>query len=138
MWYQRLNLDQACAKQTSTVPAVFYLWPLLMLLSLYIDVYICCLHLKLRILLLLLGIANDAGEITLIPISMNTTQESKEESPVSLTAQSLIGASPKQTHLTKAQEVHSAGINKPKRTGSLALFYRKVCMYLILLFSLRP
>ncbi|KAB0399026.1 hypothetical protein E2I00_004164, partial [Balaenoptera physalus] len=70
------------------------------------------------------GIANDAGEITLIPISMNTTQESKVESPVSLTAQSLIGASPKQTHLTKAQEVHSVGISKPKRTGSLALFYR--------------
>ncbi|KAF4023614.1 hypothetical protein G4228_015491 [Cervus hanglu yarkandensis] len=72
------------------------------------------------------GIANDAGEITLIPISMNTTQESKVESPVSLTAQSLIGASPKQTHLTKAQEVHPIGISKPKRTGSLALFYRKV------------
>ncbi|XP_020933008.1 retinoblastoma-like protein 1 isoform X7 [Sus scrofa] len=72
------------------------------------------------------GIANDAGEITLIPISVNTTQESKVESPISLTAQSLIGASPKQTHLTKAQEVHPIGISKPKRTGSLALFYRKV------------
>ncbi|XP_036274595.1 retinoblastoma-like protein 1 isoform X2 [Pipistrellus kuhlii] len=72
------------------------------------------------------GIANDAGEITLIPISMNTTQESKVESPVSLTAQSLIGTSPKQTHLTKAQEVHPTGISRPKRTGSLALFYRKV------------
>ncbi|KAL2763749.1 retinoblastoma-like protein 1 isoform c [Daubentonia madagascariensis] len=72
------------------------------------------------------GVANDAGEITLIPISMNTTQESKVKSPISLTAQSLTGASPKQTHLTKAQEAHPAGINKPKRTGSLALFYRKV------------
>ncbi|XP_048666927.1 retinoblastoma-like protein 1 isoform X3 [Marmota marmota marmota] len=72
------------------------------------------------------GIANDAGEITLIPISMNTTRESNIESPVSLTAQSLIGASPKHTHLTKAQEVHMTGISKPKRTGSLALFYRKV------------
>uniref|UniRef100_A0A8C9CY52 RB transcriptional corepressor like 1 n=1 Tax=Panthera leo TaxID=9689 RepID=A0A8C9CY52_PANLE len=72
------------------------------------------------------GIANDAGEITLIPISMNTTQESKVESPVSLTAQSLIGASPKQNHLTKGQEAHTTGISKPKRTGSLALFYRKV------------
>ncbi|XP_048956312.1 retinoblastoma-like protein 1 isoform X6 [Canis lupus dingo] len=72
------------------------------------------------------GIANDAGEITLIPISMNTAQESKVESPISLTAQSLIGASPKQTHLTKAQEAHPTGISKPKRTGSLALFYRKV------------
>ena len=76
------------------------------------------------------GIANDAGEITLIPVSMNTTQESKVESPVSLTAQSLIGASPKQTHLTKAQEVHPIGISKPKRTGSLALFYRKVCVFI--------
>uniref|UniRef100_A0A8D1GQJ1 Retinoblastoma-like protein 1 n=1 Tax=Sus scrofa TaxID=9823 RepID=A0A8D1GQJ1_PIG len=75
------------------------------------------------------GIANDAGEITLIPISVNTTQESKVESPISLTAQSLIGASPKQTHLTKAQEVHPIGISKPKRTGSLALFYRKVCVF---------
>ncbi|XP_072592023.1 retinoblastoma-like protein 1 isoform X2 [Vulpes vulpes] len=72
------------------------------------------------------GIANDAGEITLIPISMNTAQESKVESPISLTAQSLIGASPKQTHLTKAQDAHPTGISKPKRTGSLALFYRKV------------
>ncbi|XP_008533467.1 retinoblastoma-like protein 1 isoform X3 [Equus przewalskii] len=72
------------------------------------------------------GIANDAGEITLIPISMNTTQESKVESSVSLTAQSLIGTSPKQTHPSKAQEVHPTGVNKPKRTGSLALFYRKV------------
>ncbi|XP_028637857.1 retinoblastoma-like protein 1 [Grammomys surdaster] len=72
------------------------------------------------------GIANDAGEITLVPISMTKTQESTAESPVSLTAQSLIGASPKQTHLTKAQDAHLTGISKPKRTGSLALFYRKV------------
>ncbi|KAF3824868.1 hypothetical protein GH733_010202 [Mirounga leonina] len=63
------------------------------------------------------GITNDAGEITLIPISMNTAQESKVESPISLTAQSLIGASPKQTHLTKTQEAHPTGISKPKRTG---------------------
>uniref|UniRef100_A0A2K6FR99 Retinoblastoma-like protein 1 n=1 Tax=Propithecus coquereli TaxID=379532 RepID=A0A2K6FR99_PROCO len=79
-----------------------------------------------KLLVVLSGVSNDAGEITLIPISMNTTQESKVKSPVSLTAQSLIGASPKQTHLTKAQEVHPTGISKPKRTGSLALFYRKV------------
>ncbi|OBS58466.1 hypothetical protein A6R68_10431 [Neotoma lepida] len=72
------------------------------------------------------GVANDAGEITLVPISMNTTQESKAESPVSLTAQALLGTSPKQTHLTKAQDAHLTGISKPKRTGSLALFYRKV------------
>ena len=78
------------------------------------------------------GVANDAGEITLIPISMNTNQESKVKSPVSLTAHSLIGASPKQTNLTKAQEVHSTGINRPKRTGSLALFYRKVCVFIAL------
>ncbi|GAB1287128.1 Retinoblastoma-like protein 1 [Apodemus speciosus] len=72
------------------------------------------------------GIANDAGEITLVPISMTTAQEATAESPVSLTAQSLIGASPKQTHLTKAQDAHLTGTSKPKRTGSLALFYRKV------------
>ncbi|XP_012866068.1 PREDICTED: retinoblastoma-like protein 1 [Dipodomys ordii] len=72
------------------------------------------------------GVANDAGEITLIPISMNSTQASKVESPVPLTAQSLSSASPQQTHLTNAQEVHLTGISKPKRTGSLALFYRKV------------
>lgn len=76
------------------------------------------------------GIANDAGEITLIPISVNTTQESRVENPVSLTAQSLLDMSPKQTHLTKAQEVHPAGISRPKRTGSLALFYRKVCVFI--------
>ncbi|XP_053429523.1 retinoblastoma-like protein 1 isoform X3 [Nycticebus coucang] len=72
------------------------------------------------------GVANDAGEITLIPISMNTTRESKVKSPVSLTTQSLMGSSPKPTHLTKVQEVHPTAISKPKRTGSLALFYRKV------------
>ncbi|XP_004698311.1 retinoblastoma-like protein 1 [Echinops telfairi] len=72
------------------------------------------------------GIANDAGGITLIPISMNTTPDCKLESPVSLTAQSLLGASPKQTHLTNTQEVLPTGTCKPKRTGSLALFYRKV------------
>ncbi|XP_006881567.1 PREDICTED: retinoblastoma-like protein 1 [Elephantulus edwardii] len=72
------------------------------------------------------GIANDAGRITLIPISMNTTQDCNMKSPVSLTAQSLLGGSPKQTQLTKAQEMHPGGVNKPKRTGSLALFYRKV------------
>ncbi|KAL4676524.1 hypothetical protein H8959_010669 [Pygathrix nigripes] len=72
------------------------------------------------------GVANDAAEIKLIPVSMNTNQESKVKSPVSLTAHSLIGTSPKQTSLTKAQEVHSTGISRPKRTGSLALFYRKI------------
>ncbi|XP_055458417.1 retinoblastoma-like protein 1 isoform X2 [Psammomys obesus] len=72
------------------------------------------------------GVANDAGEITLVPISMNTTQESRAESPVSLTAESLMGASPKQPHLTKAQGAHLTGTGKPKRAGSLALFYRKV------------
>lgn len=83
-----------------------------------------------ELLLVHSGVANDAGEITLVPISMNTTQESKAESPVSLTAQSLIGASPKQTHLTKVQDAHLTGISKPKRTGSLALFYRKVCVHI--------
>ncbi|XP_060238920.1 retinoblastoma-like protein 1 isoform X2 [Meriones unguiculatus] len=72
------------------------------------------------------GVANDAGEITLVPISMNTTQESRAESPVSLTAESLMGASPKQPPLTKAQGAHLTGTGKPKRAGSLALFYRKV------------
>ena len=81
-------------------------------------------------MLIYLGIANDAGEITLIPLSMNTTPESRVESPISLTAQSLSGASPKQTHLTKAQEVHPTGLSRPKRTGSLALFYRKVCDFI--------
>ncbi|XP_040837437.1 retinoblastoma-like protein 1 isoform X2 [Ochotona curzoniae] len=69
-----------------------------------------------RVTIPLHGVANDAGEITLIPISMNTAQESRAESPASLTAQSL----------TKSQEVPVTGTGKPKRTGSLALFYRKV------------
>ncbi|XP_004585849.2 retinoblastoma-like protein 1 isoform X1 [Ochotona princeps] len=79
-----------------------------------------------RVTIPLHGVANDAGEITLVPISMNTAQESTVESPASLTAQSLIGTSPKQSHLTKSQEVPVVGTGKPKRTGSLALFYRKV------------
>ncbi|KAM7150635.1 retinoblastoma-like protein 1 isoform 3-T8 [Macrochelys suwanniensis] len=74
------------------------------------------------------GIANDTGGITLIPISVNLSQQSKVEShgQVPLTAQALIGASPNHSHMNQAQEAHQSTGSKPKKTGSLALFYRKV------------
>ncbi|XP_038225888.1 retinoblastoma-like protein 1 isoform X3 [Dermochelys coriacea] len=74
------------------------------------------------------GIANDTGGITLIPISVNLSQQSKVEShgQVPLTAQALTGASPNHSRMNQAQEAHQSAGSKPKKTGSLALFYRKV------------
>uniref|UniRef100_A0A8D0G305 Retinoblastoma-like protein 1 n=1 Tax=Sphenodon punctatus TaxID=8508 RepID=A0A8D0G305_SPHPU len=74
------------------------------------------------------GIANETGGITLIPISMNLPQQPKAEShgQIPLTAQALIGASPSQCYAHQTQEVHQSAASKPKKTGSLALFYRKV------------
>ncbi|NXS11747.1 RBL1 protein, partial [Neodrepanis coruscans] len=61
------------------------------------------------------GIANEMGGITLIPISINLGQ------PCKVDAQA-----PCQPQGTQAQEVQVSAVSKPKRTGSLALFYRKV------------
>ncbi|NXB61832.1 RBL1 protein, partial [Struthidea cinerea] len=61
------------------------------------------------------GIANDRGGITLIPISINLGQ------PCEVDAQA-----PCHPPGTQAQEVQLPAASKPKRTGSLALFYRKV------------
>uniref|UniRef100_A0A8C3LLS4 RB transcriptional corepressor like 1 n=1 Tax=Chrysolophus pictus TaxID=9089 RepID=A0A8C3LLS4_CHRPC len=61
------------------------------------------------------GIANELGGITLIPISMNLGQAPKIE------AQDLC-----HPQVNQDQEVHLSSGNKPKKTGSLALFYRKV------------
>ncbi|NWI79428.1 RBL1 protein, partial [Dryoscopus gambensis] len=61
------------------------------------------------------GIANDVGGITLIPISINLGQ------PCKVDAQA-----PCLPPGNQAQEVQLPAAIKPKRTGSLALFYRKV------------
>ncbi|XP_072773231.1 retinoblastoma-like protein 1 isoform X3 [Taeniopygia guttata] len=61
------------------------------------------------------GVANDMGGITLIPISINLGQ------PCKLDAQA-----PCHPPGDQAQEVQLPAASKPKRTGSLALFYRKV------------
>uniref|UniRef100_A0A8C3UYH1 RB transcriptional corepressor like 1 n=1 Tax=Catharus ustulatus TaxID=91951 RepID=A0A8C3UYH1_CATUS len=61
------------------------------------------------------GIANDMSGITLIPISMNLGQ------PCKVDAQA-----PCHPPGNQAQEVQLPAAGKPKRTGSLALFYRKV------------
>ncbi|NXD57725.1 RBL1 protein, partial [Corvus moneduloides] len=61
------------------------------------------------------GIANDMGGITLIPISINLGQ------PCKVDAQA-----PCHPPGNQAQEVQLPAASKPKRTGSLALFYRKV------------
>lgn len=75
-----------------------------------------------------LGIANETGGITLIPISMTLSQHPKVENneQVPLTAQALTSASPNQSQMNQAQETHHLPGSKPKKTGSLALFYRKV------------
>ncbi|NWI05019.1 RBL1 protein, partial [Tichodroma muraria] len=61
------------------------------------------------------GIANDMGGITLIPISITLGQ------PCQVDAQA-----PCHSPGNQAQEVQLPAASKPKRTGSLALFYRKV------------
>ncbi|NXT71302.1 RBL1 protein, partial [Chaetops frenatus] len=61
------------------------------------------------------GIANDMGGITLIPISINLGQPCKVDAQAPCHAPG-----------TPAQEVQLPAASKPKRTGSLALFYRKV------------
>uniref|UniRef100_A0A7M4FB43 RB transcriptional corepressor like 1 n=1 Tax=Crocodylus porosus TaxID=8502 RepID=A0A7M4FB43_CROPO len=75
-----------------------------------------------------LGIANETGGITLIPISMTLSRHPKVENndQVPLTAQALTSASPNQSQMNQAQETHHLPGSKPKKTGSLALFYRKV------------
>ncbi|XP_054836874.1 retinoblastoma-like protein 1 [Eublepharis macularius] len=74
------------------------------------------------------GIANNTGGITLIPISVNLPQESKEDGhgQMPLTAQALVSVSPRQHHVTQAQDMYQPTGSKPKKTGSLALFFRKV------------
>ncbi|NXR47039.1 RBL1 protein, partial [Hippolais icterina] len=61
------------------------------------------------------GIANDMGGITLIPISINLGQPCKVDAHA-----------PCHPSGNQAQEVQLPAAGKPKRTGSLALFYRKV------------
>uniref|UniRef100_A0A670JQS6 RB transcriptional corepressor like 1 n=1 Tax=Podarcis muralis TaxID=64176 RepID=A0A670JQS6_PODMU len=73
------------------------------------------------------SIANNTGGITLIPISVNLSEESKADSlgQAPLTAQALISVSPSH-HMTQAQEAYQPAGSRPKKTGSLALFFRKV------------
>ncbi|NXG78174.1 RBL1 protein, partial [Baryphthengus martii] len=61
------------------------------------------------------GTANEMGGITLIPISMSLGQTCKVEAQA-----------PCHLQANQAQEVHLSAAGKPKKTGSLALFYRKV------------
>lgn len=64
------------------------------------------------------GIAGDLGGITLIPIAMNLGQAPKIEAQ-----------DPCHPQVNQDQEVHLSSGNKPKKTGSLALFYRKVSIF---------
>ncbi|XP_061487689.1 retinoblastoma-like protein 1 isoform X2 [Rhineura floridana] len=63
-----------------------------------------------------------------ITLHVNLSEESKVDShgQVPLTAQALISVSPSQPHMTQAQEAYQSAGSKPKKTGSLALFFRKV------------
>ncbi|XP_008108176.2 retinoblastoma-like protein 1 isoform X2 [Anolis carolinensis] len=73
------------------------------------------------------GIASDTGGITLIPISINVSEESKVDchGQVPLSAQALLNMSPGH-HMAQTQEGYPLSGNRPKKTGSLALFFRKV------------
>lgn len=64
------------------------------------------------------GIAGELGGITLIPIAMNLGQAPKIEAQ-----------DPCHPQVNQDQEVHLSSGNKPKKTGSLALFYRKVSIF---------
>ncbi|KAH0619034.1 hypothetical protein JD844_018638 [Phrynosoma platyrhinos] len=74
------------------------------------------------------SIPHDTGRITLIPISINVSEESKVDSygQVPLSAQTLLNVSPSQFHMTQTQEMYHPAGSRPKKTGSLALFFRKV------------
>ncbi|OXB56041.1 UNVERIFIED_CONTAM: hypothetical protein H355_004507, partial [Colinus virginianus] len=61
------------------------------------------------------GITNELGGITLIPISVNLDQGPKIEAQA-----------PCHPQVNQDPEVQLSSGNKPKKTGSLALFYRKV------------
>ncbi|NWH55975.1 RBL1 protein, partial [Geococcyx californianus] len=61
------------------------------------------------------GVADEMGGIALIPILMTLGQPCKTEAPAPCHPQG-----------NQAQEAHPSSASKPKRTGSLALFYRKV------------
>ncbi|NXY48987.1 RBL1 protein, partial [Ceuthmochares aereus] len=61
------------------------------------------------------GITDEMGGIALIPISMTLGQPCKMEAPA-----------PCYPLGNQAQEAYPLSASKPKRTGSLALFYRKV------------
>ncbi|XP_065610288.1 retinoblastoma-like protein 1 isoform X1 [Cyrtonyx montezumae] len=61
------------------------------------------------------GITNELGGITLIPVSVNLGQGPKIEA-----------RAPCHPQVNQDQEVQLSSGNKPKKTGSLALFYRKV------------
>ncbi|OXB57336.1 hypothetical protein ASZ78_011756 [Callipepla squamata] len=61
------------------------------------------------------GITNELGGITLIPISVNLDHGPKIEAQA-----------PCHPQVNQDQEVQLSSGNKPKKTGSLALFYRKV------------
>ena len=65
------------------------------------------------------GIANEVGGITLTPVSMNLGQPCKMEAQA-----------PCHPQVNQAQEVHLSSASKPKKTGSLALFYRKVGVFI--------
>ncbi|XP_072100960.1 retinoblastoma-like protein 1 isoform X1 [Mobula birostris] len=75
------------------------------------------------------GVTNEIGGITFIPVQMTVpqqTQVAEETAQVPLSAQALLSSSPKAGGVASAQEPQVATISKPKKTGSLALFFRKV------------
>lgn len=80
----------------------------------------------------ILGNINETGRITLIPIAVNLSEDSKVDSygQVPLSANALMTVCPPQP--PPCEPFHSG--NKPKKTGSLALFFRKVeciCKYVL-------
>ncbi|KAM4622826.1 retinoblastoma-like protein 1 [Discoglossus pictus] len=71
------------------------------------------------------GISNESGRSPSLPVHMKTSPQNENGVQVPLTAQALISPSFKR-QIGRAQDGYPTSAGKPKRTGSLALFFRKV------------
>ncbi|XP_043944937.1 retinoblastoma-like protein 1 [Protopterus annectens] len=69
---------------------------------------------------------DELGGIPVTPVLMTSEQKGLDGVPVPLTAQALISASPKRPQINIILDPQLPGGIKPKKTGSLALFFRKV------------
>ncbi|XP_032897998.1 retinoblastoma-like protein 1 isoform X2 [Amblyraja radiata] len=75
------------------------------------------------------GVTYETGGIAFIPVHMSVSRQAQvaeDTAQVPLSAQALINSSPKGVGGASVQEPQLTAVVKPKKTGSLALFFRKV------------